>query len=90
MESPPDQPDKFFEDLTMNVLTINEVAAALKLSRSKVYELVSVGKLASLKIDGAVRVLETDLLSYLESCRQMKTPQKPRRRIPRLKHLKLS
>ena len=74
----------------MNVLTVKQVASLLKLSKSKVYELVSQGKLTSLRIDGAVRVLESDLLAFLEASRQHKEPKRPRPAIPRLKHLRLS
>lgn len=60
----------------MVLLTPKEVASRLKLSRSKVYDLISSGKLAALKIGGAVRIAEGDLLSFLESCRVCEKPRK--------------
>lgn len=74
----------------MRLLTIQETSELLRLSRSKCYELTASGSLPSLKIGGSVRVMEADLLAYLESCRQAKPERKPRMAIPRLKHLKLS
>ena len=69
---------------------IDQVSEILQVSRSKCYELVSSGELVSHRIAGSIRISETDLETYLESCREK--PEDKSRRIspPRLKHVKLS
>jgi excisionase family DNA binding protein len=46
---------------------VSEAAAALSLSRAKVYELISSGALRSVRIDGARRIRAADLESYVAS-----------------------
>lgn len=48
---------------------ISEVAFYLSLSRSKAYELVRVGHLPSVKIDGIRRVRGSDVVEYVEGLR---------------------
>lgn len=48
---------------------ISEVAHYLSLSRSKTYELVRVGHLPSVKIDGVRRVRGADVVAYVEGLR---------------------
>ena len=45
---------------------VTEVAAALGLSRAKVYQLIQAGTLASVKIDGSRRVKAADLRAYVD------------------------
>jgi len=72
----------------MTLYTVAEVAAVLKLSRSKVYEMIAQGKLPVYRIEGAVRVSEDDLLEYLRGCHEVR--QKPaRKQALRLKYLSL-
>ncbi len=46
---------------------IRDVAAYLSLSRSKVYELVRTGQMASIKIDGARRVRGRDVFAFIDA-----------------------
>ncbi len=48
------------------LLTIPDVAERLKLSRSKVYDLINNGKLKMIKIDNSSRITEEALDDYLE------------------------
>ncbi|WP_205860519.1 helix-turn-helix domain-containing protein [Phycicoccus sp. HDW14] len=47
--------------------TLTEVAAALSVGRSKVYELVRSGALPSVRIGGSRRVRGEDLATFLDS-----------------------
>lgn len=50
--------------------TIKEAAAAMTLSKSKVYELVDHLKIRSYRLaGGAVRIAEADLLDYIKTSR---------------------
>ena len=51
--------------------TVPEVARHLSLSRSKVYELVRAGLIASVKIDRVRRVRGGDVLAFVESLRSV-------------------
>ena len=74
------------------LLSPAEVAAALNVSRSLVYELTRTGELASHRIRkrrGAIRVSQRDLLDFLARCRrerQMENYKPPR---PKLKHVRV-
>jgi excisionase family DNA binding protein len=46
--------------------TVAETATALAISRSKVYDLIHGGRLASVKIDGARRVSDTSIDEFIE------------------------
>ena len=73
----------------VQLITVNELARMLKLSRSKVYDLKE--KIGYLKIGGSVRFRLEDVICYLDGCK-MERDEKPHRpvNLPQLKHLKLS
>ncbi len=71
------------------LLTIKQVAEALQLSTSKVYELVSSGRLEGYRIAGSLRVGEDDLKQYLEACRIRKPQPRVRTNRVKLKHLRV-
>lgn len=77
------------------LLTVQEVAERLSISRAAAYQLVDSGKLAHHRIGvgrGVIRVSEEDLSLYLESCRRApaeKAPQLPVVPPVRLKHVRL-
>lgn len=53
-------------------LTVNEVAARLKVSRNTIYQMVKVGELPSIRLGvgrGAIRVMQDDLQHYIEAKR---------------------
>jgi len=47
------------------LLTVPEAAAALAISRSKLYELLTAGTLPSIRIDGSRRIPVTALHAYI-------------------------
>jgi len=49
-----------------SLLTIPDVAEKLRLSRSKVYDLINNGKLKMIKIDNSSRITEEALNDYIE------------------------
>ncbi len=53
-----------------DLLTIKEVAEVLRLSERKARDLTGSGELPSFKIGGSIRVKQSELDEYLESCRQ--------------------
>ncbi len=73
------------------LLTVAEVAARLRLSRTFVYQLINSGRLKACRFGvkgGAIRVLEEDLTAYTEDSRETgnagaSLPSRP----VRLKHL---
>lgn len=69
----------------MTLLTVDELARMLKLSRSKIYDLKE--KIGYLKVGGSVRFTETDVLRYLDGCR-VENDRKRKVPTPRLKHLR--
>jgi len=61
----------------MQLLTLSEVAQKLNISKATAYRLVWAGTLPALRIApegrrGTLRVLETDLIAYLQSLREGK------------------
>ena len=52
---------------TKMLYTLTDVAAALSVGRSKVYELVRSGALPSVRIGGSRRVRGEDLATYVDS-----------------------
>ncbi|MCB9950051.1 MAG: helix-turn-helix domain-containing protein [Planctomycetaceae bacterium] len=76
------------------LLTVEQAATQLQVSRSVVYALVERGKLACHRIGlgrGTIRIAQSDLDTYLESCREgdrIEEPTAPRR--AKLKHIRLS
>ncbi|MER5318022.1 helix-turn-helix domain-containing protein [Streptosporangium roseum] len=51
--------------MTPLLLTVSEAAAALAISRSKLYELITSGTVASIRIDGSRRVPVSALHDYI-------------------------
>ncbi|MEU9832279.1 helix-turn-helix domain-containing protein [Streptosporangium sp. NPDC048047] len=51
--------------MTPLLLTVSEAAAALAISRSKLYELIASGAVASVRIDGSRRVPVSALHDYI-------------------------
>ncbi len=47
------------------LLTATEAANLLGLSRSKTYELIAAGRLASVRVDGCLRVRRVDLENFV-------------------------
>jgi excisionase family DNA binding protein len=47
------------------LLTVPEAADALAISRSKLYELIAAGRIASIRIDGSRRIPLTALEAYI-------------------------
>lgn len=74
------------------MLKISEVAERLNLSPSKVYEIISSGKLIVHKFDGSLRVSEEDLGQYIQACRSGRQSEEPQKQSPtprpRLKHIR--
>ena len=52
-------------DLSRLLLTVPEAAGALAISRSKLYELLAVGAIASVRIDGSRRIPLSALEAYI-------------------------
>lgn len=50
---------------TRLLLTVPEAAAALAISRSKLYELITAGTVPSIRIDGSRRIPITALRAYI-------------------------
>jgi excisionase family DNA binding protein len=51
--------------MTRLLLTVPEAAEALAISRSKLYELLTTGTVASIRIDGSRRIPLTSLEEYV-------------------------
>jgi excisionase family DNA binding protein len=64
----------------MNLMTVQDVAALLGVSKSLVYQLVETGKIACHKVGtgrGIIRFRDADVEAYLKSCRVEKCEQAP-------------
>jgi excisionase family DNA binding protein len=55
------------EPVSRLLYRVGEAAAALGLSRAKVYELINSGALRSVRIDGARRIRAADLEAFVAS-----------------------
>lgn len=78
----------------IKLLTIRGVAERLGLSPSKIYALVSSGKLEAYKLDGSWRVSEEQLAAFLERSlgqpnSRMTNSLTQRKAKPKLEHLKI-
>jgi excisionase family DNA binding protein len=51
------------------MFSVKEAAKRLGISQSKLYQLVSVRKIAHYRVGGKIVFAEADLTSYLEQCR---------------------
>lgn len=60
--------------MTQLLLTVPEAAAALAISRSKLYELLAAGVVRSVRIDGSRRVLVAALEIYVAGLLQTEVP----------------
>ncbi|MCC5948513.1 MAG: helix-turn-helix domain-containing protein [Nitriliruptoraceae bacterium] len=49
-----------------DLLTVEEVRAVLRVSRTKVYALLSEGDLRSVRVGRSVRVVRADLVAFIE------------------------
>jgi len=56
------------------LLTVRQAAEILTVSRRKVYNLVTAGKLPHYRIDNVIRIAETDVDAYLADCRVAHQP----------------
>ena len=53
----------------MDLLTVDEVAEMLKLSKYTIYEKIKAGDIKAFKVGRKIRITEDDLKEYIESCR---------------------
>lgn len=74
---------------TEELLTVKQVADRLRLSKSKVYELIDRGHIVPHRFGGSIRITATDLGAYIDSCRVERQPQRKPARRPRLKHVQI-
>ena len=79
------------------MLTVKQVAEQLNIAPHSVYQLIQSGKIPVHRFGagrGTIRVSQVDLDQYIESCRQVASPQvvskvtRPARQPP-LKHIRL-
>ena len=71
---------------------VPDVAKQLNCSISTVYGLVDAGKLVAYRIGlgrGALRIAESDLATFLETCRTQKVEGVCKLPRPRLRHIRL-
>lgn len=77
------------------LLTIKEMAVALRVSATTAYQLVEQGKVPCHRVGvgrGAIRIKEEDLVAYLERCRSGESPVREQRKPVRtsaLQHLSI-
>jgi len=53
----------------MNLLTVKDVAAMLKVSKSTVYQWANAGLIPTCKINGTIRFKEPEILEWIDSSR---------------------
>lgn len=74
VESPPptpgDQPQPPAGGDALDLLNINEIAAALRVSRMTVYRLIRDGRLPAFRVGKSLRVHRRDLTAYLAAAHQ--------------------
>ena len=56
------------DDANVELLTVQETARALRLSRTKVYQLMDDGRLAYVKLDKSRRVPRTAVTRLIQQC----------------------
>jgi excisionase family DNA binding protein len=78
------------DDNGMKLLTIEQVADILNVSKSLVYRLKDEGKIRACIIGkGAVRFREEDVAAYLDSC-VVDVEVRPRKAVlPKLRHIRI-
>jgi len=77
----------------MELLTVQDVAGILKVSKSLVYGLIASGKIPCHRIGngrGAIRLRRDDLEQFINDCRVEQDPAPAPVPRPRLKHLRLT
>jgi excisionase family DNA binding protein len=52
--------------LKSGLLTVAEVAKALRISRNRIYSLIHGGELGAIRVGGVFRVPEAELLAYMK------------------------
>jgi len=55
----------------MKVLTVDEAASFLRISRSQIYVLLKAGELKSIKISGSRRLLESQLIDFIKNLEEI-------------------
>lgn len=75
----------------MKLMTVSEVAEALSVSKSLVYELVGQGEIPFVAIgkSKAYRFIQTDIEAFIKERRVKNEGRKRLAPLPRLKHIKL-
>ena len=76
------------------LLTIRELSERLRVSIASVYALIKSGKILALRVgirSGAIRIRESEVAAYLESCVQVSAVRETVHRSPqtKLKHISL-
>lgn len=77
------------------MLTVNQVAQRLQISKQSVYVLIQQGQITTHRFGagrGTIRISEEDLATFIESCRHEPAPKAPplrQIRAPKLKHIRL-
>lgn len=69
------------------LLTVPEVASALRLSPSKIYQLIARGDLPAHRLP-AIRISQQDLQEFLANRRRCSVPRSANSPMVRLKHLR--
>jgi len=59
------------KDKKIDVLTVEEVAKLLKLSKITIYRLIKTGEIPAYKIGASWRINKEDLESYIETKKEM-------------------
>lgn len=71
-------------------LTVAQVCEQLQLSERKVRELIARGDLAAYKFDGAIRIKESDLKAYTDTCLIPQQAPAQKKRAHQFRCLRLS
>lgn len=77
----------------IQLLTVKEMAAALRISATTAYQLVESGKVPCHRVGtgrGSIRINQEDLDLYVEQCRSVPKPTRKKPVNVRLKHLSVS
>lgn len=72
----------------MNVLTVKELSALLRVSRSKIYAMSSAGELPVFEVGGSLRFVESEIVAWIASQRRGVPEKKPRKERVLLKNFK--
>jgi PTS system nitrogen regulatory IIA component len=58
-----------------NILTIDDVAKKLQMSKTTIYKYAEQGKIPSFKIGTCRRFFEEEVIAFLQSCSQKSNPK---------------